>query len=503
MKRFQKLAVLCAVCALLTGTAVLPCEPAAAKAAYSAAGEVVSDGVVYTVYADHAEVSRYDGESAAVTVPQTVQGLPVTVIADGAFSGTLVRHVELPDTVIKIGAEAFAECERLVVCTFPDALTDIGRDAFRGTFWLTKQQKTGEPVVAGHVLIDAKKSKGVVRLSNGITAIAPGAFSGNTELTGVRIPAGVTSIGKGVFSGCTALTKLDLPKSVRKIPEEMCAGCTSLMWIHLPDTLTEIGAGAFRDSGVNYIVLPDSVTEIAPETFSGCKSLYGVRAWEVRTVGRRAFAECGHLTDLEYFFMLEEIGEEAFADCIDLFAFQAEFNLKSIGQRAFRNCTRLENVVLEESVTSIGSEAFAGCSSLKTAMIFGILTEFGKRVFPDLPELEMIAYAQTTVEKYAEENGLKCSLIGEIPPRKLGDIDGDGFIGLEDTQFALKVYTERLSGRKYELPERLEACGDINGDGALTVEDVQYMLRFYTEYNVAHKLIEWYDILNSDLKEQI
>lgn len=498
MKRLQKLAVLCTACMLLTGTAVQPCGSAAAKAAVCAGGEVVADGIAYTVYRDHAEVSGYTGESAAVTVPGVMQGVPVTAVADGAFSGTLVRHVELPESVVRIGAEAFAECERLVVCTFPEALTEIGRDAFRGTFWLNKQRKTGEPVTAGHVLLDAAKCRGFIRLPDHVREIAAYAFSGNTELTGVRFPDGLTKIGEGAFSGCTALRKLDIPKSVAKIPAEMCAGCTALQSLTLPDGLEEIGAGAFRASGLNHLTLPESITVIAPETFSGCGELYGISGVNVKRVGARAFAGCSLFYSADGMPELEEIGEEAFADCSVMMHYISDWHLQYVGAGAFRNCKSMVNVVLSEAVTEIGDEAFAGCTSINTFEVYSVLALFGKNVLPDSPELTLYAYEGTSTMKYGEEAGVQILSLGEIYCAKPGDANGDTALSVEDAQLVLKVYTERFAGRAYSLPDALETAADVDEDGELTVKDAQYILRFYTETVVARKNIGWQDILDME-----
>ena len=499
MKQFQRLAAFFAACALLTGTAaLLPYEPVPAAAAVSAADTVEAAGIVYTLYADHAEVSRYTGESAAVTVPGSVRGVQVTAVADGAFAGTLVRHVELPESVSRIGAEAFAACERLVVCTFPEALTDIGRDAFRGTFWLNKQQKTSEPVTAGHVLIDASKCKGVVRLSEGITAIAPYAFSGNTALTGVRFSSGLKVIGEGAFSGCTAIKQLSIPKSVTKLPAEMCAGCSAMLGLILPDTLTEIGAGAFRETALEYLTLPESITDIAPEAFSGCGKLRGFTGMNVKRIGARAFAGCSLLSSADGVCNAEEIGEEAFAGCTGLQFFTETAMLRIIGPGAFRNCTGLHSVVLNAALSEIGDEAFAGCTGVGEFQVFSVFPSFGKNVLPDSPELTLYAYEGTSTMKYGEEAGVQILSLGEIYRAKPGDANGDNALSVEDAQLVLKVYTERLAGRAYSLPDALETAADVDEDGELTVKDAQYILRFYTEDVVARRNVSWQDILDME-----
>lgn len=500
MKRFQKLAALCAVCTLLTGTAaVLPCSPAAAAVTVSAVNTVTENDVVYTLYEDHAEVSRYTGEASLITLPETMQGLPVTALADGAFQGKLLRHIDLPAGLQQIGTEAFAECERLVVVTFPESLEEIGEDAFRGTFWLNQQRKTGEPVIAGNVLIDAVKCRGTVRIPNGVTEIAKGAFRNNTALTGVRIPVGVKRIGAGAFAGCTALAKLDLPSGLEEIPEEMCDGCTALEYVRMPLTLQRIGRAAFRDSGLQYVDLPAAVHEIEPETFYGCRQLYSFAGYNLYSIGARAFADCENLYSLESCWRLETIGDEAFAGCSRLMNFATEGNLTFLGKGAFRDCILMHSVMLPQSVKGIGDEAFAGCPDIEQFFIYGIFTEIGKQIVPDSPNVVIFAYEGSTAQKYAEENGLSFVPVSDFYAAKPGNANGDNQIDVEDAQFVLSVYTERMAGHTFELPQALETAADVDEDGAITVKDAQYILRYYTECIVACKTdISWISIIGND-----
>ena len=77
------------------------------------------------------------GGSGIVTIPESVGGLPVTRIADGAFRDTAVTAVTLPDTLTEIGWFAFSGCALLEAVTLPASVTDIGYGAFDGCPRLT------------------------------------------------------------------------------------------------------------------------------------------------------------------------------------------------------------------------------------------------------------------------------------------------------------------------------------------------------------------------------
>src|SRR4029077_59472 len=59
-------------------------------------------------------ITRYDCSSGAVTIPSTINGLPVTSIGDYAFFGcTSLTNVTIPNSVTNIGYAAFNTCTSL------------------------------------------------------------------------------------------------------------------------------------------------------------------------------------------------------------------------------------------------------------------------------------------------------------------------------------------------------------------------------------------------------
>ncbi len=66
------------------------------------------------------------------TVPETINGLPVTEIADGAFSGINSLNIVLSDGVKKIGKNAFSNCKNLTRLQIPTTLEYISDDALEG-----------------------------------------------------------------------------------------------------------------------------------------------------------------------------------------------------------------------------------------------------------------------------------------------------------------------------------------------------------------------------------
>ncbi|MEE3400558.1 MAG: leucine-rich repeat domain-containing protein [Methanomethylophilus sp.] len=157
-----------------------------------------SDGAETTV--EVCTLIRYTGTATDLTIPDTLGGLSVTRIGDGAF----------------------LECDSLVSVVIPDSVTSIGTRAFSGCFSL----------------------KSII-IPNGVTCIEYGTFSHCLSLVSVVIPDSVTSIGDGTFSECESLASVTLPNSIDYIGEEAFSYCSSLVSIVIPDSVTAIREASF------------------------------------------------------------------------------------------------------------------------------------------------------------------------------------------------------------------------------------------------------------------
>ncbi|MBR3418007.1 MAG: hypothetical protein IKG82_04880, partial [Oscillospiraceae bacterium] len=94
---------------------------------------------------------------------------------------------------------------------------------------------------------------------------------------------------------------------------------------------------------------------------------------------------------------------------------------------------------------------------------------------------------------FATVNGTVHAVPAEQPGTGFlrGDIDLNGEVSIEDVQFALKVYTERISGKTPQLTDEQLRNGDVNEDGILSVDDAQYILMYYVNNTVAGKNVTW------------
>ena len=105
----------------------------------------VSDGFEYTSYGDYIVVTGFEGAAEDIlTVPEEIDGVPVTTIADEAFkSQTAMSSVIIPASVEEVGSQAFAGCSSLRM-VFARRDMEIGSGAFYGCDELRALFKTSD-----------------------------------------------------------------------------------------------------------------------------------------------------------------------------------------------------------------------------------------------------------------------------------------------------------------------------------------------------------------------
>ena len=270
------------------------------------------------------------------TVTKVIIEQGVTTIGYGAFVGTLISEISIPNSVYSIGPLAFGYCRWLESITIPKGVMSIGGEAFSECYNLKSiSVEDGNRTFhsAGNCLIKTAEKTLIVGIEN-------------SEIPG---DGSVTSIGDSAFSHCTGLTSIAIPDSVTTIGDYAFDGCTALTSITIPESVTSIGDRAFEGSSLTSITIPNSVTSLGDNAFSRCTALESV------TISSG----------------LTRIGTQAFRDCTELTSVSIPDGIQSIGQSAFGGCTALASITIPESVTSIGSSCFGGCDQLTIYAVDG------------------------------------------------------------------------------------------------------------------------------------
>ena len=411
----------------------------------------------YTLDSGNATIIRYNNFTAEeVTVPDTLDGYPVTAVGDFAFSAASAvgsswgnttvtytynyKKITLPEGIKTIGRYAFAENKNLQEVVLPESLARLDYCTFMNC-----------------------KNLVSVNIPDGIDTLPDCLFSGCTKLKSLDLPDSIKIIGDNTIS----ITSADsLPDTVEYLGKELFTNCTAetvalpenlktlrgtfykmpnLKEIIFNDCLNEIGEKTFYNCpSLTQLTVPDSVTVIGNSAFQQCANLGSVyMSVNVTHIPFRAFMNCKSLENFEWNAQTQTVEDSAFRGCplgsfdfsksqgIDQGAFsgsgietakigQPEYDdgLKiSIGAQSFMSCGELQTVALGGNVDEIGSLAFADCENLETVVISDSVERIAEDAFDGSENVTIYCFANSYAETFATENRIKVTtlVISPIP----------------------------------------------------------------------------------------
>ena len=184
-------------------------------------------------------IVRTEGNVRELVIPESVNGIPVTAIGEGAFVQRGLTMLTIPDSVVEIGESAFA-FNSLSALVIGDNVGSIGRNAFA-----------------------------------------------NNRLNDIVIGAGVVNIGTGAFAD-NELVSVEIPDSVVTI-EPFAFFNNRLRAVVIPDSVTTIGEGAFSTNAIYSVVLGNSVEAVGDGAFFDNQIINISIPPSLNTMGRRVF----------------------------------------------------------------------------------------------------------------------------------------------------------------------------------------------------------------------
>lgn len=320
--------------------------PVAAQAQYS-----------YTTDGGAVTITGYAGPGGAVTIPDSIGGLPVTGIGSRAFAySTNLTSVTIPDSVTSIGVEAFTDCAKLASVTMGGNVASIGDRAFYSCTKLTNATIPGS-----------------------VTTIGNAAFSSCTLLTSITIPSSVTTVGSSAFAWCSSLVSVTVPGSVTNIGVSAFVGCGKLTAItvdsHNPNYASLAGV-LFDKSQATLIqcpgaksgtyAVPNGVTRIGASAFYSCSSLTAVTIpGSVTSIEDKALSHCDHLTAIT-------------VDALNPSYSSLNASLYNKTQTTLIQCPggQAGSYTIPRSVNTIADSAFIGCKSISLFIVDPLNADF-------------------------------------------------------------------------------------------------------------------------------
>ena len=334
----------------------------------------------YTTNNGAVMITAYNGPGGEVTVPSTINGLPVR----GFVEGNVFRHaanltsVRIPAGVTAIDPATFNNCPTLLSVSV-DEDNPAFRSAADGALF-TKDKTSLVYCPAGKT--------GLYVIPDTVTNIGNWAFQPCSRLTGITIPSSVKTIGFGAFYGCSELDSLTLPSSVVRIADWAFLGCTKLTTLTIPDSVVSIGNQAFYScTGLTHITIPASVTALGDNPFYDCTGLKAITVYPANSAF--SSSEDGVLFTKDKTILVEYPAGRAGG-------YVTPPGVGKLSTAAFSGCSYLTSVILPESLTDIYTSAFQGCINLTDLYFNGDAPKLGSEVFHGINKKATIYYRPGT-----------------------------------------------------------------------------------------------------------
>ena len=312
----------------------------------------------YEIVGDHVELMGYTGTETDLVIPETLEGLPVTVIksvAETSHGFVITRSgfpsgissLTVPGTVELIGSRAFADCDSLKRVVLCDGVKEIGESAFSSCTKLSE-----------------------IIIPESVSAINSRAFYSCMSLFKIELPAGADIVGVNPFQECRNLQEITVIDGSGK---GHISSSESILFNADKTTLLCYPAGKTNQ---NYTI-PDSVSTIAQMAFCQAKNLKSVTLPAgLTSVDEYAFSDCSSLESITFPAGLQSIGRLSFLRCKEMKTVAIPAGTV-INSDAFEDCTGLTSVYFSSDVSVIGDKnMFEGCSSLKDIYFSGTEEEW-------------------------------------------------------------------------------------------------------------------------------
>ena len=224
-----------------------------------------------------------------------------------------------------------------------------------------------------------------------VDSIADSAFKNKTNIVNLMVSDNVTRIGSGAFSGCSSLESITIPfvgaragvtsSDTYQYPFGYMFGTSSYTG-GTPTKQNYHGSSTISGTYTTYYI-PSSLKSVTVTggnilygAFSGCSGLTSITFGNSVTSIGTAFSHCTGLTTVNWNATeCTSVGSfntaPIFSTCPNLATVNIGDNVKIIPSDAFKDCSGLTSVTIGGGVTSIGNYVFDGCSRLTSITFNG------------------------------------------------------------------------------------------------------------------------------------
>jgi len=452
------------------------------------------------------------GRNGEYSIPKSVQ-----TIGTCAFAYAKIKSVDL-NGVQTIGGSAF-QCSQLESLVIPDSVTKMGEQAFANCYYL-KSVITGngltEIPVGAFAYNFALKS---VYIAKNITVIKgttsyDGAFlqtSALTELTfasdsklqminsyvfyfsglkELNLPSSLVSIGSYAFYNNILLSDVSFGdgSNLQTIGRRAFAATGSLQQITLPKNLRKIGGFAFSDSGLKTVNIPASVSMLGAGAFASCPFLTEIKVEADNAVYKDvdgvvydkamekivAYPAGNTATHYDILSGIKEVGEASFYGTKHLQSVNVPQGVTVIGKQAFASCESMQSYSLPNTLQEIREEAFMSNVSLGYIFIPNNVVQIGRHAFAESYNLWQIDLSDNSkLPRISYGSFAYTGIYSFRVPANVSTIAQEAFIGstrMTSVTFASGSKLESISAYMFKGVESLQSITFESGSALTSIQ---------------------------------
>ncbi|MBE7077128.1 MAG: leucine-rich repeat domain-containing protein [Clostridiales bacterium] len=320
-------------------------------------------------------------------------GQNTKTIGEKAFANTALREVSIPNSTEEIKSKAFYDCGKMTSLTISSSVQKIGRKAFANAESLD---------VVKTPFLGKKRGSAF----NGFGYL----FGSGKQLTYLEV-TDLDVVKTGTFNGAKNVQKIVLGEGIEEIKSKAFKGF-NLQQISLPSTLNTIGKKAFAkcEHLTEMNLRSTAVSELGKAVFKGCDSMVALTLPEtVETVPVRMAEGCSALKNMYLPSSIKEVKKNAFKDCTALESLAMTDSVEKIGTGVAYGCSSLSNLILSNNLAEIPQNAFRECSNLQAVTIPDSVTRIRKNAFRDCNSLSSATFG-SGLKKIDSKAFYNCSL---------------------------------------------------------------------------------------------
>ncbi len=377
-------------------------------------------------------------------------------------------EIVIPDTVRKIGEQAFIGCKKMETITFGNGVTAIDNRAFSGCESLKN-----------------------INISASVETIGESVFSGADSLQAINVDKGnknYASIDGVLFDKAKETlikypvaregTEYDIPEGTKVIDTQAFMvsasnrSASKLEKVTFPETLKEIKDQAFQQTSLKEVTIPANV-EFGKNIFMDATSLTKVTFdKDVKKLGEYMFWSCDNLNIIHGLedSAIESIAKEAFSYTDLSNGITLPKNLKKIESYAFYR-TNLPKIVIPDSVTEMGTGVFMNSQKLDEAVFGTGMTYVAPYTFFYCDELSKVTLTDNITEL---KDG--CFAANGLNGHAASDYNAEGLTTIElpnsITKLGSYVFADNKDMTSIVLPDSITEMGDATFRGSEALESV-------------------------------